>query len=270
MAQGLQRFASQLPNDPKLGCFEVRARTKDNGTDSALGRRGIIQPPLRKLVPNVWSAFFESLDRPADGHLSSQRQSHGRSPAQVLDSIFLLPACSPSCREQPKEFSDRGWHIQRDKYVLSSEYGYAVPHNLRVPAELGDKFVQAEKDLIQLLQALVNPSQRRTVALLVHLSRNELDTLSRGLSVELGQFFEDLAENRIPKLTMTPYRPYLRNIGNVSVQAGCFKSRQMVLRDGSPLMPVKARWEFTDLIEGEVQIGYHTHLYASTPFHFVS
>lgn len=141
---------------------------------------------------------------------------------------------------------------QKDRYLLSFEYGYAVPRNQGI---FDSKMTESEKSLAQRLQDLIMPPKRQRITFVVLLSPSEVKEGSDG---EFHKFLTTVLLRGFPGLTRLPYDPYLKKTGFVRLQANSLKPRKDVLLAGSPNMPVKASIEFADLIEAEVQLGFHT------------
>lgn len=144
-----------------------------------------------------------------------------------------------------------------DKYLLSFEYQYAVPHNLHIVDSTYKEMTEPEKSLACLHQNLAKPSKRQPVSFIVHRSIAEI---TQGPDSAFDILLQKLAKKEFAGLTSLPYEPYLTHSGFVNIQANSFKNRMQILKDGSPHMPVKARVEFADLIEAGVQVGFYTDL----------
>jgi hypothetical protein len=143
-----------------------------------------------------------------------------------------------------------------DRYLLSFEYGYAVPHNLYIPDDVYNQMSQSEKSLARLFRDLIMPSKRQIITFIVFRSSAEMD---EGAECEFDILLRKLIKKEFG-LTRDPYAPYLTGKGFVCLQANGFKTRMQTLLYGSPNMPVKARSGFADLIEAGVQIGFYTDL----------
>jgi hypothetical protein len=180
-------------------------------------------------------------------HKSSLRFHFGR---------LLLPSVSGSTKPYTTVEGISHLHFdlseQKDRYLLSFEYGYAVPRNQGI---VDSRMTESEKSLAQRLQDLIMPPKRQRITFVVLLSPSEVKEGSDG---EFHRFLTTVLKRGFPGLTRLPYEPYLKKTGFVRLQANNLKTRKDVLLAGSPNMPVKASTEFADLIEAEVQLGFHT------------
>lgn len=146
---------------------------------------------------------------------------------------------------------------KKDKYLLSFQYQYAVPHNLHIAENTYKAMTEDEKMVARLYENLARPSKRQTVQFVIYRSTAEMDEEADG---GFDILLQKIAMNEYATLSMLPYEPYLTRQGFLNIQANSFKSRKHILMDGSPHMAVKAQMEFADLIEAGVQLSFYTEM----------
>ena len=195
-------------------------------------------------------------------------RSTGKSQADVLHKswlrFFFGRLLLPSASDSTKYVTIDGISNLRletseknDKYLLSFEYQYAVPHNLHIAESTYEAMTEDEKMVIRLHEDLARPSKRQTVYFVVHRSMAELN---KGVDGDFDILLQKIAKNEVAGLKKLPYEPYLTHNGFVHIEANSFKSRMEILKDGSPHIAIKPQTEFTDVIEAGVQTGFYTQL----------